>query len=125
MADRTRQPDEQAERQGRWPGWVTWLVQGTVGWVAYEMSAQPMLGVVAVCAKFGWNDFLTARWLSRLDPNRPRGHACFWLYFSSGLWKTAAAGLLMLLVSPLFCIFNVPGFALQGGAPPTFFGGMI
>src|SRR5205823_1721793 len=51
-----------------------------VGWALYELTTQPALGAVAVCLKFGWEDFRTARWLRRRDPNRRRGRACFWLY---------------------------------------------
>jgi len=58
-------------------------------WVVYELTRQPALGAVAVCLKFGWEDFSAARWLWRRDPDRARGRCCSWLYFAWGLWKTA------------------------------------
>ena len=53
MADGTWQTDEQVQPQRHWPSWLTWPVLLTVGWLVYEMTAQPMLGVVAVCAARG------------------------------------------------------------------------
>jgi hypothetical protein len=50
---------------------------------------------VAVCAKFGWEDFRAAIWLRRRDPWPSRGRTCFWLYLASGLLKTAGVAILM------------------------------
>src|SRR2546421_118232 len=80
----------------RWHGAFTWTGLLVVGWVLYELTAQPALGAVAVCLKFGWEDFRTARWLRRRDPDRGRGRACFWLYVGNGLWKTALVALVIL-----------------------------
>jgi hypothetical protein len=59
------------------------------------MTHQPAVGTAAVCFKFGWEDFKTARWLWRVDPWRARGRACWWLYIAYGLWKAAGVALLM------------------------------
>jgi hypothetical protein len=72
-----------------------WLGVLAVGWVLYELTARPMVGVMAVCVKFGWEDFRSAIWLRRRDPWPYRGRTCFWLYLASGLWKTAAAAFLV------------------------------
>ena len=69
-----------------------WALLLIVAWLVFELTAQPALAVAAVCVKFGWEDFRTARWLRRSDPDRLRGRACFWLYVASGLWKTAITG---------------------------------
>jgi hypothetical protein len=50
-----------------------------------------------LCIKFGWQDFKTARWLRRRDPDRQRGRTCAWVYLANGLYKVAGAGLLLLL----------------------------
>src|SRR5690349_9796317 len=68
-----------------------------LGIVVYELTAQPGLGAAIACTKFGWDDFLTARWLRRRDPNRRRGRASFWLFVAAGLWKTAVTGVIVLV----------------------------
>src|SRR5205085_2578363 len=83
------------ERRPRWARPFTWLGLLALGWAVYELTSRPALGAVAVCVKFGWEDFQTARWLWRTDPDRGRGQACFWLYLASGLWKTAVVAFVM------------------------------
>ncbi len=70
-----------------------------LGWLVFEATSQPALGVVVVCVKFGWNDFVTAYWLRVRDPEPGRGRACFWLYLNSGCLKIGvwAFGLYFLL----------------------------
>jgi hypothetical protein len=85
--------EEATPRRWRWP--FTWLGLLAVGWVVYELTAQPVLGAITVCLKFGWEDFQTAHWLRRRDPDVSRGRTCGWLYFASGLWKIAIVALLM------------------------------
>jgi hypothetical protein len=67
-----------------------------LGILVYELTAQPGLGAAIACTKFGWDDFLTARWLRRRDPDRRRGKASFWLFVAAGLWKTAVTGVVVL-----------------------------
>src|SRR5947209_11737499 len=67
-----------------------------VGWLIYEITAQPGLAAMAMCLKFGWEDIRTAGWLARHDPDRRRGRACYWLYLGSGLWKVAMTSLAMI-----------------------------
>jgi hypothetical protein len=79
----------------RWRLPFTWLGLLAICLIVYELTHQPALGAVAVCLKFGWEDFVTARWLYYTDPDRRRGRACSWLYFAWGLWKTALVALVM------------------------------
>src|SRR5205807_7892047 len=87
--------DDERRPARRWHGAFTWTGLLVVGWMLYELTAQPALGAVAVCLKFGWEDFRTARWLRRRDPERRRGRACFWLYAGNGLLKTAGVAFVM------------------------------
>jgi hypothetical protein len=86
-------PEEAPRRRWRLP--FTWLGLLALAWIVYEVTHNPALGAVAVCLKFGWEDFRAARWLRRTDPDRRRGAACSWLYFGWGRWKTAAVAFLM------------------------------
>jgi hypothetical protein len=79
--------DEEASR--RHGNLMSWPALLAVGWLLYEVTAQPNLGAAIVCVKFGWNDFRAAFWLRRMDSNRKRARACFWFYLASGLWKVA------------------------------------
>lgn len=101
----------------RWRQPFTWLTIVTIGWVLYELTAQPALGSVAVCAKFGWDDFLTALWLRRRDPYPYRGRTCFWLFLAGGLWNTAVVAGIMLLAFAIVGA-NRPNRAAPPGADP-------
>jgi hypothetical protein len=83
---------------------LIWPMLFLIGWVLYELTTQPMVGAVAVCLKFGWEDFRAAIWLRQRDPWRLRGRACFWLYLALGLWKIAVVAFLMsisfVIISP-------------------------
>jgi len=101
------------------PGWLSRLPFSWVGLVGvscliYELTHSPALGVILVCLKFGWDDFLTARWLIRRDPMRSRGWATGGLFFSWGLWKTAVVAFLMSLVFAVISRRKPP----MPGAPP-------
>ena len=57
------------------------------------------------CHKFGWNDFRTALWLRRRDPDRQHGAVCFWFYIASALWRVCLWSFaLMFVIAVLFAI---------------------
>lgn len=74
-----------------WTDHISWGAMLALGWLIYEVTARPSFGIAVVCGKFGWNDFLTAHWLLRTDPDRNRGRTCFWFYVANGLWKVTVA----------------------------------
>jgi hypothetical protein len=82
---------EEEPASDRWTERISWGAMFPLGWLIYELTAQPSFALVAACAKFGWNDFLTAHWLLRTDPDQGRGRTCFWFYVASGLWKITVA----------------------------------
>jgi hypothetical protein len=87
---------EEAEvGQSPWRLPFGWLGLLALAWLIIELTHQPALGAIAVCLKFGWEDFLTARWLWRSDPDPWRRRSTFWLYLAWGLWKTAVVAFLM------------------------------
>src|SRR5437660_6369080 len=75
----------------RWSERISWGAMLPLGWLIYELTARPSFAIVIACAKFGWNDFLTALWLLRTDPDGGRGRTCFWFYVASGVWKITVA----------------------------------
>lgn len=98
MAHSTARPPQET-LASRWREVVLSGALFACGWVLFEFSAAPGVGVAVASLKFGWNDFLTAVWLRRRDPDRDRSAACFWFYVASGLWKiTVVAFLLTILI---------------------------
>jgi hypothetical protein len=90
MGSEPNDTDGDATRQG-WHPAVTWSGLLVAALLVYELTHQPALGVAALCVKFGWQDFKTARWLRRYDPWRARGSACWWMYLGWGLLKVVFA----------------------------------
>lgn len=93
-----------------------WLMLMGLGWLVYEATAQPWLGAVVACARFGWGDFLTARWLRKMAPEKHRGAALYCFYLAAGLLKT---GLGAVLLTGAFVLTGVLFELLQGPIPPN------
>src|SRR6516162_7920341 len=86
-----------------------------LGWLVFEATSQPALGVVIVCVKFGWNDLLTAYWLRMRDPDPGRGRVCFWLYLTSAFWKMAAGAFVLCFILGMIQIAVERNNPAQGG----------
>jgi hypothetical protein len=62
------------------------------------LTSDPGLAAAISCLKFGWEDFRTAFWLRRVDPDRNRGRACYWFQIAEGLAKIVVHALIILVV---------------------------
>jgi hypothetical protein len=96
------------------PGWnpaIVWSGLGFIGWLAFELTAQPALVAVIVCSRFGWDDILTAFWLRRHDPHRGRGRTCFWFCLASAVLK-------MILTACAMAMLFAAVMDLLGGHKP-------
>jgi hypothetical protein len=113
MADEIQ--DVAGRPAGRWSAVLSWPLLVLLGWLLFELTAQPGLGAAVLCVKFGWNDFRTAWWLRRRDPWPARGRACFWTYLASGCGKVVLTAFLVMIV----CVLLTPGRPGPGkqGAP--------
>jgi hypothetical protein len=74
-----------------------------IGLIIYEVTNDPAMAAMGMCLKFGTEDFRTALWLKRHDPQAGRGTVCCWLYVASGLWQTAVIGVAMVLLTVVLC----------------------
>jgi hypothetical protein len=106
MPDEERDEERPPGRRWRFPFGLVGLV--AIACALYELTQSPALASVLVCLKFGWEDFLAARWLSRHDPLPGRRNATFYLYVAWGLWKTALVAFLMSLAFALVTPPNAP-----------------
>jgi hypothetical protein len=100
----------------KWKASITWSALIIIGLLIYELTTQPILGVIVVCSKFGWNDFLLAFLLRRVDPNQPRGRTVSWFCLAFGLLKVVYAS-----------VFLAIALSLMLGAPfgPAGFQGIL
>ena len=89
----------------RWRSSLAWGTLLIVALLAFEVTANPAVGVAVACLKFGWEDWLSALWLRRADPDPQRGRACFWMYGASGLWKSSIVAFLAMFAMPLLAVF--------------------
>src|ERR1700677_9074 len=94
---------------GRWDFLFSWTGLFLVGWIFYELTAQAFLGVTIFCFKLGWEDFRTALWLRGKDPVTVRGKMELWIFIASGLWRTAiAAFIIMMVITVVSAKMGVP-----------------
>jgi len=97
-------PQESQWRYRWWKSSLVWTTLIVTAFLVYEITARPIWGVVVLCSKFGWSDFLTAFWLRRVDHNRPRAKAFFWFHSAIGFFHIANAGNVFSL---LFCVIFI------------------
>lgn len=93
-------------RVWRWP--IGWLTLFAVAWVVYELTHSPGIASVLICLKFGWDDFLTARWLWLNDPIPSRRRSLYWLNLAWGTWKTTVVAFLMSVAYAAITPRNLP-----------------
>jgi hypothetical protein len=74
---------------------LTWSALIVIGILIYELTTQPILGVIVVCSKFGWNDFLIAYLLRRVDSNQKRGRTVSWFCIAAGLLNVVYASMFL------------------------------
>jgi hypothetical protein len=103
--------DEQGPADWKIP--LLWSALLVIGFVLLEVTARPQWGLAFVCLKFGWSYFRSAFWLLRVDPDRYRAWACFWLYLGAGLFKASVIALMAMFVLGMVEAFSVPA-NLQG-----------
>ncbi len=87
MTDQFDQLIDEESGPGQWRESITWTGLIIIGLLIYELTTQPILGVIVICSKLGWNDFLIAFWLRRVDSNLVRARAVSWFCFASGVLK--------------------------------------
>jgi hypothetical protein len=101
-------PSSEIPRPAWWKSSVIWSVLFLAALLIYEITAKPLLGVLLLCSKFGWDYFLAAYWLRRVDPNRMRAKSIFWLLLTMGMFNIAnAASAFFLLFSLVFVVFKI------------------
>ncbi|MFM9964217.1 MAG: hypothetical protein ACKV2Q_23680 [Planctomycetaceae bacterium] len=66
---------------------VPWWLLLAVAIFVTELTAHPAIGVAVFCLKFGLNDWRTAAWLCRVDPQPQRSHTIWWFLLGSGFLK--------------------------------------
>lgn len=66
---------------------VPWWLLLAVAIVVTELTAHAAIGVAVFCLKFGLNDWRTAAWLCRVDPQPRRSHTVWWFLVGSGFLK--------------------------------------
>ena len=84
---------EQEDAAGAHRTTQAWGLMLLLGWVAFEVTAQPRYGIAVTCSKFAWNDLLSGLWWRRVDPIRGRGLVGLFLCLSRGVFKWAGATL--------------------------------
>jgi hypothetical protein len=72
---------------------LAWLLVVGLGFLVFELTADPALGMLLGCLKFGWDELRLSRRMRRLDPNRTRGRVCARFYQAYALWKVSLVAL--------------------------------
>jgi hypothetical protein len=95
----------------RWRDSLTWSALIIIGFLIYELTTQPILGVIVACSKFAWNDFLIAFLLRSVDHNPRRRRALFWVFVAGGLSNVTYVSVSLVLIIFLIMVpFGPAGF---------------
>jgi hypothetical protein len=109
-------PSQTERRLGR----LGWLALAAVGVLVFEMTANPALAVSVSCLKFGWDGFITARWLWRVDSIRVRGRVVAISYAASSLWLVVGVAFLFVLIFTLGFHPLLEAMRRRGARVPSF-----
>jgi hypothetical protein len=90
--------EEKDLRDPVWNRALVWSTLGLIGWLGFELTAQPAVAAAVVCSRFGWNHFRTAIWLRRNDWNRERARACSWFILAAGVLRIVVFAFLLTLL---------------------------
>ncbi len=83
-----------------WNWYVPWWLLAALAFALIELKAKPAVGVIVLCLRFGFNDWRTAGWLCRTDPQPQRARTIWWFLVGSGLLRIFV---IAVLVYPLLC----------------------
>ena len=72
---------------------LAWPLVLVVGFLLFELTADPALGILLGCLKFGWDELRFSRRLRRQDPDPVRGRVCARFYEAFALWKVSLVAL--------------------------------
>ncbi len=78
-----------------WMNNAVWPFFAAIGWLLFEITSEPGVGLFATCMHCGWNDLLNAFWVLRVDPNRSRSHALFWVCLARSVLMIMGSSILV------------------------------
>lgn len=91
------------------PHW-DWVFMISLGWLLFELFAQPAIGVLVASLKAGWPEVMNALWLLRRDDNRSRARTCAIFCIAYGFFRISVMTLLLVLLTYFILTFvNGPG----------------
>lgn len=106
-----------SDDQEPWPERMLMPGLFCLAWLLFELTANATLSILVACLRFGWEDFRTAWWLRRMDPQPARARTGFWFYLASGVWKTALVPVLAVMILSIGWGLIAPrALALEGRA---------
>jgi hypothetical protein len=131
MSEIVDAPAEETDlRNPVWNRALVWSTLGLVGWLAFELTAQPAVAAAVVCSRFGWNHIRTAVWLWRYDWNRGRSFACLWFVLAAGVTRVVVFAFLLTILFSTFAVARGGGGAARpananAALPAIFIGPLI
>lgn len=92
---------------------LAWPLVLVVGFLLFEFTADPALGILLGCLKFGWDELRFSRRLRRQDPDPVRGRVCARFYEAFALWRVSLVAL-----GVMFLAIMIHGATLDRVRPP-------
>ncbi len=119
--------EETDSRNPVWNRALVWSTLGLIGWLSFELTAQPTVAAAVVCSRFGWNHLRTAVWLRRNDRNHERAFVCSWFVLSAGVVRIVVFAFLLTLLFSMVTVARAGPQRQQNpnGPMPTIFMGPL
>lgn len=98
------------------PHW-DWVFMISLGWLLFELFAQPAIGVLVASLRFGWPEVLNARWLLRRDPDHFRARTCATFCLAYGFFRISVLTLGLVVLAFVIALFVAQNVVVRGNIP--------
>ncbi len=85
----------------RFLGRMAWVILAGLGFLVFDLTAHPSLGVAVFCLKFGLDRFKTAFWLLRTDPIRRRGFVLCLFHLARSISRVIMSAFIFIIGSAI------------------------
>ena len=90
-----------------------WFLAVGLGWLLFELSIDPVIGVMVASIGLGGSHFLLSLWFLKRDPDKRRGRACAMFYLAAGFWRITVITFGLIVAAAVISLILFPAHRKQ------------